>query len=279
MRGIFKKTGTAENGININFLNSFLTGLTAFVFCLILLISGSVNKKFSKVQEAIDKFITCENSSKAMKDSANMLTDEARFFVGTRDTKHAELYLKEITETKRKEKAMEDLKKVCSEKDLAYQRLKIAMHQSDSLNDMELYAMRLEYEVINMRNRKDGRPEIKMPERIARIEIKELDRSLSPLEMQQKATESLFGDGYLIYRTRVNENCDFTIASIEKRIEDELGVRSNELGKRLSQLQILFCLLFCVNILIFVVLAFLVLNPLKKFQASIQKDEKLKPVG
>ncbi|MBR1613983.1 MAG: hypothetical protein IJ673_00745, partial [Treponema sp.] len=112
MRGIFKKTELAENGININFLNSFLTGLTAFVFCLILLISGSVNKKFSKVQEAIDKFITCENSSKAMKDSANMLTDEARFFVGTRDTKHAELYLKEITETKRKEKAMEDLKKV-----------------------------------------------------------------------------------------------------------------------------------------------------------------------
>ncbi len=279
MRGIFKKTELAENGININFLNSFLTGLTAFVFCLILLISGSVNKKFSKVQEAIDKFIICENSSKAMKDSANMLTDEARFFIGTRDTKHAELYLKEITETKRKEKAMEDLKKVCSEKDLAYQRLKIAMHQSDSLNDMELYAMRLEYEVINMRNRKDGRPEIKMPERIARIEIKAIDRQLSALEMQQKATESLFGDGYLIYRTRVNENCDFTIASIEKRIEDELGVRSNELGKRLSQLQILFCLLFCVNILIFVVLAFLVLNPLKKFQASIQKDEKLKPVG
>jgi diguanylate cyclase (GGDEF)-like protein len=34
-----------------------------------------------------------------------------------------------------------------------------------------------------------------------------------------------------------------------------------------------------VNILIFVVLAFLVLNPLKKFQASIKKDEKLKPVG
>ncbi len=279
MNLLFKDFKKKEKGININFLNTFLTGLTALVFCMILLISGSVNKRFKEVRTAIDKFIICENSSKAIKETANMLTDEARFFIGTRDIKHAMHYIKEITEDKRREKAMEDLKKVCSEKDLAYQRLIIAMHQAESLNDMELYAMRLAFESMNKRDAKDGRPLIPMPDLISKIELKELDKNLSENELRTKADESLFGDGFLIYRTRVNENCNFTIESIEKKIEDELGYRANDLGKKLYQLQLLFCILFCVNILIFVMLAVLILNPLKKYQASIKNDEKLKPMG
>jgi hypothetical protein len=85
MKQLLNRIKKSERGININFLNTFLTGLTALVFCLILLISGSVNKRFIEVREAIDKFIICENSSKAIKETANTLTDEARFFIGTSD--------------------------------------------------------------------------------------------------------------------------------------------------------------------------------------------------
>jgi len=279
MKQLLNRIKKSERGININFLNTFLTGLTAFVFCLILLISGSVNKRFIEVREAIDKFIICENSSKAIKETANTLTDEARFFIGTSDPKHLMRYIRELTEVKSREKAMADLKKVCSEKDLAYQRLIIAMHQAESLNDMELYAMRLHFEAINKRNEMYGNPKLQLPNFISKVELQELDLNLSETEFRAKAIENLFGDAFLVYRTRVNENCNLTIESIEKKIEEELSIRSNELGRKLSHLQILFCLLICVNILIFVVLALLVLNPLKKFQASIQKDEKLKPVG
>ncbi len=279
MKQLLNRIKKSERGININFLNTFLTGLTALVFCLILLISGSVNKRFIEVREAIDKFIICENSSKAIKETANTLTDEARFFIETSDPKHLMHYIRELTEVKSREKAMADLKKVCSEKDLAYQRLIIAMHQAESLNDMELYAMRLHFEAINKRNEMYGNPKLQLPNFISKVELQELDLNLSETELRAKAIENLLGDAFLVYRTRVNENCNLTIESIEKKIEEELGIRSNELGRKLSHLQILFCLLICVNILIFVVLALLVLNPLKKFQASIQKDEKLKPVG
>lgn len=264
----------SEKGININFLNTFLTGLTAFVFCLILLISGAVNKKFDSTQESIRKFIICEQSSTAIKEGVDYLTNEARFFVCTQRTEHAFHYETEITEKMTQERAMENLRQVCSEKDLAYQRLKIALDQTRILIDMELYAMRLEYEALLRNSEK-----IQVPEIISQVEISGSDKELSAEELQKKAMESLFGDGYLIYRMRVIENCNITISSIEKKIEDELGANAGDLGKRLFHLQVLLCVLLAVDIVIFGALAFLVLNPLRKFARSIKNDEKLESIG
>jgi len=262
-------------GININFLNTFLTVLTAIVFCFILLISNNVNRRFSDVQKTISKFIICEQSSKDIKESANYLTEQARLFVVTLNPIYANSYLKEIKETRTQEKALDELLKVCSEKDLALQRLKIALNQAESLTNMELYAIRLGYESIIKRQNKN----IDIPELISKINIRPADKKLESDELQRTAINNLFGEGYLIYKTRINENCNITISSIELQIEDELGNNAARLGFSLNRLQILFCILLIVNIMIFVALAILVILPLKTFQYSIQKDEKLKIIG
>ena len=87
---------------------------------------------------AMDKFIICEQSSELIKESANYLTDQARLFVVTHNEGYVQSYLDEINTTRRQQKALEDLEKVCSEKDLALQRLKIAMEQGQSLISMEV---------------------------------------------------------------------------------------------------------------------------------------------
>ena len=263
----------AENntkGININLLNTFFIAVTAFVFCFILLFSQNVNNRFHAVKNAIDKFIICEQSSKTIKECANNLTEYARLFVVNHDVKFALAYLEEISVTKSQENALKDLQKVCSEKDLAFQRLKIALTQAESLTNMELYAIRLGYEVIGTEN---------MPERISKIELRSSDRALNRNELQELAVKNLFGDGYLIYKMRINENCNLTVAAIEDQIKEELNINAEELGENIDRLRLLFLVLLIVNVMVFIALAFLVLLPLKRFQGSIKNDQKLVVIG
>ena len=260
----------STTGVNIQFLNTFFITITAIVFCFTLIISNTVNNRFHAVENAIDKFIICEQCSELIETSANYLTDQARLFVVTHKTDYAKAYLNEINVEKRQQKALEKLRTVCSEKDIAMQRLKIALEQGQSLITMELYAMRLAYKVI-------GKDDI--PEQIRSIQIRDLDENLPLEKLNEIAITNLFGEGYLIYKTRINNNCRITISSIEQQIKDELNLNSTELGSNIKRLRVLFLILLVVNAILFISFAYLVIFPLEKFKTSIENDEKLNIIG
>ncbi|MDE6351065.1 MAG: hypothetical protein K2K67_08705, partial [Treponemataceae bacterium] len=260
------------SGINISLLTTFFIAITAIVFLFILLISNSVLRRFDAVEDAIGKFITCEQSSKVIKDSANFMTEQARLFVVNGDPAYAEAYLEEKNVTRRRMRAFDDLRTVCSVNDLAYQRLQIAIEQSESLINIEMYAIRLGYEAMKDRI-------TDMPEEIRQMEIRSADQKLTPEEMEDAAINMLFGEGYLIYKTRVNENCNLTVTSIEDEIRRDLRINSANLGSYLQRLRFLFFVLLIITALIFFAIAYFVLHPLKNFLNSIKKDEKLNVIG
>ena len=257
-------------GINIQILNVFFIVITLIVFCFILVISNTANKRFHAVESEIDKFIVCEQCSEIIKESANYLTDQARLFVTTHEEEYALAYLKEIDVDKRQQNAIELLQEVCSEEDLALQRLKIALEQGQSLVTMELYAIRLAYEVMGAEN---------IPERVAKIPIRDIDKEAGTERLTEIAINNLFGKGYLIYKDRINNNCQLTISSIEQQIKAELSLNSAELGSNLRRLRILFIVLLIVNLILFISFSFLVIYPLEEFKTSIKNDEKLKVIG
>lgn len=257
-------------GINIQLLDIFFIVVTAIVFCFILVISNTVNSRFHAVERAIDKFIICEQSSELIKESANFLTDQARLFVVTHKTEYVDSYLEEINVLKRQQKALDALEKVCSEKDLALQRLKIAMEQGQSLINMELYAIRLGYKEIGKNI---------MPPQIEKIPVRNIDLNIPPEKLHEVAISNLFGEGYLIYKTRINENCRLTIAAIEQQIKDELNLNANELGSNIQRLRLLFLALLIVNVLLFIAFAYLIILPLEKFKTAIKNDERLNVIG
>lgn len=265
-----KQTLKSVAGINIQFLNVFFITITAIVFCFILVISNTVNTRFHAVEKAIDKFIICEQSSELIKESANYLTDQARLFVVTHKTEYAEAYLNEINNENRQKKALEALESVCSEKDLALQRLKIALEQGQSLITMELYAIRLAYHAIENAD---------IPEQIKNIHIRSIDKDIPLDKLHERAISNLFGEGYLIYKTRINENCRLTISAIEQQIKDELNLNSSELGANINRLRLLFLILLIVNVILFISFSYLVILPLEKFKTAIENDEKLNIIG
>ena len=261
---------TVHRGIKISFVNLFFTTLTAIVFCFILVISNNVKNRFYAVNEAMDKYIVCQQSSQKIKEAANYLTDQARLFVITHKPEYLDAYIKEISQTQREARALDEIESVCSKEDLAMQRLRIAIEQAQGLMEMEMYAMRLACESASTKG---------IPPMLAQIAIGDIDKNSSKEQMQEKAVNNLFGDGYLIYKMRINANCELTVAAISEQIKRELNINADELGANIARLRILFLVLLIVNVLIFVAFGYLIVLPLSKFRNSIQKDEKLAVVG
>lgn len=257
-------------GVKISLLNSFFTVLTAIVFCFILFISNNVKNRFKDVNDSMNKFIVCEQSSEKIMEAANYLTEQARLFVVTGNAEHLDLYLKEIVKTRSQQKALRELEAVCDSRDLAFQRLKIALEQGSGLVEMELYAMRLVCEALGLTD---------LPPKMAAIKISDLDKGSSPQKMKETAINNLFGEGYMIYKMRLNSNCRLTVAAIERQIKKELNMNADQLGSNISRLRLLFLILLIVNVLIFIGFGFLVIVPLGKFKSSIEHDEKLDIIG
>ncbi|MBQ0051028.1 MAG: hypothetical protein KBT11_03070 [Treponema sp.] len=245
-------------GISIRFLNYFLVLVTIGVFSCVLLISYNVHSRFKMVRSAFERFMVCQDSSKLVKESANYLTEQARLFVVTHNTNYAEAYLKEKNITKGRQRAMEQLQRVCTSDDLAYQRLQIAQNHSENLISIEVYALKLVYEGC-----KDSIKYI--PDDIKNIKLREADLKLSQKELCNRAVDTLFGDGYLIYKKRVDENCNLTVEGIEEEITNEVKSNSDALGERLQNLRELLSVLLAMNLLTFISYHLLVLRPLKKY--------------
>ena len=264
------KENRKRNGINIIRLNSLAILVMAVVFVFILVISNIVNKKFHAVETNIEKFITCEKGSQYIEESADYLTDNARLFAVTLDKEYAERYFEEIEVTKRQEQALEMIRQVCNEKDLALQRLGIAIEQAQGLINMELYTIRLGYMLIGEEN---------LPPLIKDIAVGVLDKQLDGEQLHKKIINNLFEGGYQIYKKRINENCSLTVDSIEQQVKDELNMNAYELGLNLNRLRFQYIVLLVLNVLMFVVFAFLIFIPLTRFRKSIKNDSRLSVIG
>lgn len=239
------KTDKKKKDTGIALLSSSLVIVTVIIFCLIILISFSINDRFKALKTSLNRFIVCEQTSEKIKAGANDLTELARLFIVNQDERFALAYLEEIENTNSQKNALENLQAVCSDKDLALQRLRIAITQAESITQMELYAMRLGYEFMG----KSGILKDEIPQRLREIALKESDKNLSKEEMQAVAIKNIFGNGFLIYKLRINENCNITVNAISEDIKKELDENTEKLGQSLDRLRILILALLIVNIL------------------------------
>lgn len=264
-------------GINVFFLHSAFAVIAFVVFAGILLLSSYVIKRYMMVQEAISRFMACQQSSREIMEYSNYLTEQARLFVTSQKPKYFETYLKEASNLQTQRSALERIRKISSGNDIALQRLEMTLMHADSLIDMELYAIRLGIESINRNPSAKGN--VDMPERLQRVRLREIDNELSYEELRELSISTLFNEGYLIYRDRINENCNNIVQTISENISGNLQLNADQLGNTLRKLRLCLFLLMALAVLSFASLVVLVLKPLKKFQNAINKEEKLGIMG
>ena len=245
MKNFFRES-TEKNKNNrsetLSLLGSFLIILTAIVFVLILFISYAVNQNFKTLKASTNRFITSTQSFETIRSSSNELTELVRLFVINHDEQFALSYIDIIENNRSQKNALENLRPLYPDGDFTIKRLENSLMQADNLIALDLYNMRLCYEAI-------GKRAEEIPERIRNIKIKPADEKLSKEEMQNLAVKNVFGNGYLIYKFRVDENCFLTVKAISDEIKQTLDADSEKLGRNLDRLRILILLLLVINAL------------------------------
>lgn len=258
-----------QKGINLTTIFTvFLVSLVA-IFVTLEFVSNRINKQYISVQSSIDSYIICEKASQTIKDVANYLTDKAQLFIMNHEVKYVDEYIEEKFVTKRRESAVQDLLDMTSPTDITYRRIQIAMEQSESLSKMEMYAMALAYEAMGVKD---------LPIQFAGISV-DRNSNLVADEKQKTAEQAIFGDGYSISKLRVNENCASTISDIENNIQRQLQDNSERLSNFLHIVNTIQLVLLVLTVVFFVLIAFLVLMPLRSFVSSIRSDGRLEVVG
>ena len=139
----------------------------------------SSEKEFRVLRLTTDEYILCQNSAKELQDGSDYLTEQVRMYAMTGKTEYRDLYFEEANTTRRREKALEELKKYFADTD-SFTALETALSRSQELMETEYYSMRLVAESY-------GKSEESLPEEIRDVQLSTEDKALSA---QDKRTRS-----------------------------------------------------------------------------------------
>lgn len=261
---------TNKKGINFTLFSIFFLFLLVTFYIILSYTSNSINIKYNSVQESTQQYIACEKSSQTIKDKANYLASHAELFIMTHDEKYAREYIEEKFVNKSRENAIAQLLEETSPSDENYLKLQIALNQSQSLTSIELYGMKLAYKSAGITN---------LPPEIADIPIRPNDLKSDPQEQQKVAENTIFSEGYLIYKNRVNENCIAIINDIENKIQNQLATNASKLETLLVTLSISEVLILILSTVYFTFIITSIIIPLKNLTDALQRKERMPVTG
>ncbi len=259
-----------KKGISFTYFSTFFLIVLLLFYILLSFVSSRLNSKYESVQNTLSQFIICEQASQTLKDTTSYLTEQAQLFIMTHDEAYSQAYLNEKYVTKKRETAISKLLDATSNENASFIKLQIAMNQSESLSSIELYGMRLAYEAAGKKN---------IPEQLKTIEIKNSDLRSNSIERQAVAESKIYGSGYLLYKNRVNSNCNGIINDIENKIQTKLRSDAAQTQKLLNLFSILQLLVLVFSALFFVTIICLIILPLRKLTLSLRKKETMPVTG
>ncbi len=128
--------------IKIKTVSAWSIGITLAFALLFVVVCTQGVKEFRVLRNATEQYIVCENAAKQLQDGSDYLTEQARLYTMTGQTKYRDLYFEEANVTRRRENALDDLKEYFDQTD-TYNSLRNALNSSLELMDTEYYSMRL----------------------------------------------------------------------------------------------------------------------------------------
>lgn len=261
-----------KSDIEINFrvLSRFLFILLLFTLLMGINIGVSTLLSFKKQQKNIRNIQMCEDISSEFRFYSNELIENSRLFVITKDFSYLNRFL-ELSDTEANLKtSMEKLAELQKENYLTDYCLKISLEQIGVLKDIEIYAIRLLFE-------SDKELKAQMPPQIAKINLREIDKILTPEKMNSTAVDSIFGKGFTVYTKRFDSNLDLML--VKSSLQNELTQSNSRLIRFIYIPYGIMLLLFILLAVVIVKLNKNTIIPFQNIIESIKKDEKIVPQG
>ena len=250
----------------VDMLFSFLGALFAIagIVCLIALIDA--RNESAHVRDIYDE---CVGAATELMDASDHLTSTARLYALTGDTVYLKQYLDEICDAKRRDAAVDTLKRNAGGT-RAERLLEEALDYSNELAKREFYAMRLTAESQGLQE---------MPEEIASVKLTADHKEMSAEKKADLGREMVIDEAYSELKGHITDSVNECFGAL---VDDLNAERTESLAKE-RQLQatlmaslIMGALLMVANEVVGHVL---VLQPIRRHTLSIQGNEPLVVFG
>lgn len=198
--------------IKIQTVSRWSGALTLALTALLVGLGIASFREFKELRSLTEEYIACEEATGELEDGADYLTEEVRLYVLTGEREYMEKYVNEAEYTRRREKALEQLK-VYFEGSEAYTSLEEALAESDAQMETDLYAMRLiaESTGVNMAT---------CPESVQGVELTEADIHANDDAKQERAKKLVSGIAYQRQRSSIAEKMESGISAIRSQTQE-----------------------------------------------------------
>ena len=258
-------------GIKIKNFNSFMILVACVLYAMLLYATAQMTTRYNDFIKYNEEYISCHEAAVNMNTASDYLTDQVRLFTQNMNLKHMQLYFQEAKETKRREKAVEGLKKF-SPSDDELQALEAARGSSMDLMEREYYAMKL----IVVANNYD---ESQVPAEVRNVQLLAADKALSSQAKIAHARELVYDRGYMDAKALIKSHTDHFVNSLMRHTAHQQRTSMEALEKSLFNQRILISLLFVMNIITFLVITILIVRPLSVYMKCIRDKMRLETTG
>ena len=260
-RGIPLRTATA-----IFSLLAFLTAAALF------LADRQVNYGYENIQRANDRNFQAEKVTNDLAVTSDYLTDRVRCYVSTYERPYMEDFITEVTETRRRDKAVEALEGLLGDRNNeAYDSLAHALERSDDLVQDEFLAMRLVLEA----NQDPDIPEVlrNLPAFDAALQ------ALTSDEKKEKAQDLVFGERYMTVKAEIQQSTARSQELIAGQTQNALDEAGRQMRRLLTIQTILTVVMLAVVLVMVVFISAQVRKPLTRMVRLMKAKQTVPPVG
>ena len=128
--------------IKIQSISAWSIGIALILTVVFVVILHYGKNEVKRFEDATDQYIVCENAARQLQDGSDYLTEQVRLYAMTGERNYLDQYFEEADVTKRREQALESLKKYF-DKTEAFQSLQQAMEDSKELMLTEYHSLKL----------------------------------------------------------------------------------------------------------------------------------------
>lgn len=257
--------------IKIQTVSFWGIGLTILIALCFVVISIWGQKEFRVMKKATNQYIECENSARQLQEASDYLTKQARKYASTGSRKYMESYFRELNDTRRRDKAVENLAKYFKGSDV-FTSLEEALENSDSLAKVEIYSMKLVASATDA-----GRREL--PDEVAAETLSEADQKLSADEKMEKAQKLLNDGNYRKKKQQISNKVSDCMSALIRQTKNRQNRATTIFYDMYRKLEIGIALLTVLVIAIGIMVRVLVVKPLLSYNESIKKGEIFPVIG
>ncbi len=262
-----------HKGLSLKFIGWVTTLIAAIVSAVLVVSLINLGTTYHKVTTSTAEYIAWKDTAMDLSSGSDELTNDVRAYVVTGQSRYRDAYFTEAA-TGRRERAVETIKGYLAETTV-YNDLQTALDTSIELMNDEYHAMRLmvgwAQEDLNT-----------VPDEVARYQLTSEEEALieegktddlKKEEIQDRATEIVYGDNYAASKSIILGNVDKAVSTLDGMLQNSVLESSNQM-KLIIVLQSIFIainIIFVASALI--LMYFYLLRPIQDAVGHLNNDE------